>query len=77
MCPMNAPRFTADSDNRVTDRVSALRTAPLTPEAASLLVKAGNAADSMMRVTGSVSSTHTEDGYAVYVDRYTFYVTEV
>ena len=73
----NAPRFTRDPDNRVTDSVSGLCTAPLTPEAAALLVKSGNAANAMMRATGSVGSTYEDGGYRVAVDRYTFHVTEV
>ena len=72
-----APRFTADADNRVTDRVSGLTTAPLTPEAATILVNNGNAAEARMRATGSVGASHEDRGYRVQVDRYTFYVTEV
>lgn len=74
---MSNPRFSRDSDNRVTDAVSCLRTAPLNPEHAELVVRGGNSADAIMRAMGSVASTHIEGGYAIQVDRYTFHITEV
>jgi hypothetical protein len=69
-------RFTADSDNRVTDSVSGHTTSALTPEAAAILVTNGNAADAMRRVMGTVESSHSARGYTVHVTCDDFYVTE-
>jgi hypothetical protein len=72
-----APRFSADADNRVTDAVSGHVTASLTPEAASIIVNSGNAADGLMRCMGSIRVSHEDRGYAVVVTRDDFHVYEV
>lgn len=74
---MSNPRFSRDSDNRVTDAVSGHTTAVLTEDAAKLVVKGGNSADAIMRCMGSVASTHIEGGYAIQVDHNGFHVREV
>jgi hypothetical protein len=73
---MSNQRFTADSDNRVTDSVSGVTTSALNPEHAALVVNSGNAADAMMRVMGTVRSSLSARGYTVTVTRDDFYVTE-
>ncbi len=70
------PRFTVDADNNLTDTVSGEVSQGLAPWAAALVARSGNAADAMMRCTGSIGCSHSEGGYTVHVDRMSHYVTE-
>lgn len=70
------PRFYSH-DDLVMDRHGFQMTGPMATGDAEVIVRNANAADSMMRCTGSTECSHEDRGWRVTVNRESFLITEL